>query len=524
MKRSLFLFLAAMVVAGRAISEEQHPLGGKVHDPGIGHQGWTGANAPPTALVLPAAVDHTADMPPVGSQTGNSCTGWSVGYYFKTHQERVEHGWDLSDPGHQFSPSFIYNQLNEAVDGGADLFDALELMWAHGCATVSRMPGNAGYTLWPSESAFDSALPYRCEQSGAPWFYFGSDAGITTAKQLLAENKCVVFNISVFGNFDQINSYDTTYCAVDSFGINRGGHNLCIVGYDDNKATHDGTGAFRCVNSWGTGWGNKGYWWLSYQIVRSHPRMVYPWAGYVPDRDAYQPSLKARARVSHNRRGRIEFVAGIGDPAAPLWSKTFYVVGNGSGEYWSTGGDLPFPASNMVLDLSEGAPFLDSTASNNIFVGCIGTYNDGISGQIEYLSAEYDDWSASAVSGDTPMPIPGYNSYAYCTVELSKPSGVAASQEPYGAGASRALSLQVFPNPARARCQIRLTAPGRTPARLAVYDAAGRLVRRFGARSPGTPCSWDLRNSHDERVASGVYVVRALQGDRSAVKRLLVVK
>jgi len=275
MKNPLVILLIAVVAASCAMGQEPGPLGGKVHDPSFGHPEWINSRRSESVLALPSSVDHSSDMPPVGSQVGNSCTGWSVGYYFKTHQERVEHGWDLGDPGHQFSPTFVYNLLDSGVDAGVDLFDALELMWSHGCATVSQMPVNAGYTVWPSEMAFDSALFYRCQQSGDPWFYFGSDAGIAEAKQLLDENKCVVFNISVFHNFDVINTYDTTYCAADSSGINRGGHNLCIVGYDDNRVTHDGTGAFRCINSWGAGWGNKGYWWLSYHIVRDHHNMVY---------------------------------------------------------------------------------------------------------------------------------------------------------------------------------------------------------------------------------------------------------
>jgi hypothetical protein len=524
LKQTMFILAVALVFASLAMGEELRPLGGKVHDPSLGHQELIIPRFPEGVRALPSSVDLTADMPPVGSQVGNSCTGWSVGYYFKTHQERVEHGWDLSDPGHQFSPAFIYNQLNEGVDGGVDLFDALELMWAHGCATVSQMPTNSGYTVWPSETAFDSALFYRCEQSASPWFYFGSDAGIEAAKQLLSENKCVVFNISVFHNFDVINTYDTTYCAADSSGTNRGGHNLCIVGYDDNKATHDGTGAFRCINSWGTGWGNKGYWWLSYQIIRDHHQMVYPWAGYAPDRNAYQPSLKARVQVSHNRRGRTEFIAGIGDPAAPLWSKTFYVVGNGTGEYWSTGGDLPFPGSNMVLDLSEGIPFLDSTVPNNIFTGCIDTYSDGVSGQIEYLSAEYAGWGASAVSVETPKAIPDFNTYAYCSVQLSKPAGVTAPEQLNASVLSHKLSLAVSPNPAQDRCLISANSPLNASAQLSIYDAAGRLVRRLDQRSPGAAFFWDLRNGSNQRVTSGIYLVRLTSGDLTAVDRVLVVR
>ena len=38
------------------------------------------------------------------------------------------------------------------------------------------------------------------------------------------------------------------------------GHAMTIVGYDDNKAG----GAFRVLNSWGTGWADKGFIWIRY--------------------------------------------------------------------------------------------------------------------------------------------------------------------------------------------------------------------------------------------------------------------
>jgi C1A family cysteine protease len=45
-----------------------------------------------------------------------------------------------------------------------------------------------------------------------------------------------------------------------------GGHANVFIGYDDNHSgNYDGSkGAFYSKNSWGAGWGAKGYWWMPY--------------------------------------------------------------------------------------------------------------------------------------------------------------------------------------------------------------------------------------------------------------------
>ena len=44
-----------------------------------------------------------------------------------------------------------------------------------------------------------------------------------------------------------------------------GGHAVCIVGYDDNL----NGGRFIVRNSWGTSWGDNGYFYMPYQVIQN---------------------------------------------------------------------------------------------------------------------------------------------------------------------------------------------------------------------------------------------------------------
>ena len=306
-------------------------------------------------------IDLSGNFPPIKSQGGQgSCTAWASGYYFKTYQEWQEHGWDLSTEDNQFSPAFVYNHINGGRDGGSNISDAFKLLGDNGCATWTEMPYDDNYyTNLPDEDVYLSALNYRSLTT----YSLDLNTQLDDLKNLLLNDDIAVFGISIYDHFYTISSHNYTYCVNTMYGENRGGHALAICGFDDNRVTADGTGAFKIANSWGPGWGDNGYFWMSYQAVQNS-LLSHGTAFYCTDRIAYQPSLISRYHVDHDMRNSVSFTFGIGDHNDPDWSQKFFDGGLKGNVF------LPFPMTNTVIDLSDGIHQLSLNDTSTIYIKC----------------------------------------------------------------------------------------------------------------------------------------------------------
>jgi hypothetical protein len=83
------------------------------------------------------------------------------------------------------------------------------------------------------------------------------------------------------------------------------------------------------------------------------------------------------------------------------------------------------------------------------------------------------------------------------------------------------------PNPAAHSAVFTLALPAAAPARVAVYDFAGREVRVLhdGRASAGfTPFAWDGRDGRGRTVGSGVYWIRAAAAGRSTERKVVWVR
>jgi hypothetical protein len=224
----------------------------------------------------------------VGDQQGlPSCTGWAVGYYVKSMMEAKQRGSVVcANPAHLFSPSWIYNQIQAK---GATLDQAGALVDACGAATLQTMAYDPTGAALPTAAAQAEAAGYRnvrhwsiapasaANPAGA-WGLFLGDV-----KGQLAKGP-VVFEIFVSSDFLNFgprgNRPADCYVKPRHWKPKKGEpkHALTCIDWDDTKFN----GAFRFVNSWGTGWGDGGYAWISYADLNGMTGQVWCFEDYDP--------------------------------------------------------------------------------------------------------------------------------------------------------------------------------------------------------------------------------------------------
>lgn len=176
---------------------------------------------------------------------------------------------------------FLYkatrNLMRTKGDTGAYLRTTMGAMVLFGA------PPEAYWPYTDDEAAFDREPPAFCyafAQSYRTLLYYRHDpAGVTRAgalerlKDALAAGHPAMFGFTVYSSIAQA---ETTGLIPLPFGRERieGGHAVAAMGYDDERtvANADGgepaVGALLVRNSWGKGWGDKGYGWLPYDYVR----------------------------------------------------------------------------------------------------------------------------------------------------------------------------------------------------------------------------------------------------------------
>lgn len=152
------------------------------------------------------------------------------------------------------SPEYVYNQIKiSSCPNGTYVSRGLDLIKNQGACSWDEMP----YT-----DAECSTQPNAAQKSAASTHKFTTWAtvdktNITNVKTLLSMNLPIVIAITVDRSFDSLSAANNWTWKSHS-GKVRGGHAICVVGYDDTKQ------AFKVQNSWGKTWGDNGFFWIDY--------------------------------------------------------------------------------------------------------------------------------------------------------------------------------------------------------------------------------------------------------------------
>lgn len=158
---------------------------------------------------------------------------------------------------------FIY--YNERVighsvgeDSGAQLRDGIKTLVKQGACRESLWPYQAGkFAVRPSPACYRDALGHRITR-------YRRLVSLREMKTCLAEGYPFVFGFMVFSSFETPRVARSGL--VDMPGKREaplGGHAVMAVGYDEQA------GRIIARNSWGPGWGMKGYFTMPYAYLES---------------------------------------------------------------------------------------------------------------------------------------------------------------------------------------------------------------------------------------------------------------
>ena len=206
-------------------------------------------------MELPPLVDLRSvdslilDQSQLGSCTGNGICGCINFLHVKT--------------GETFSRLFVY--YNERAiegtvdqDSGANIDDGINSVKTQGVCLESTWPYDiTQFAVKPSDEAYTQAS----KDVVTDYLQVNSLAEV---KMCLASGFPVVFGINVYESFEDSHVASSGHVPVPQSNEQcLGGHCMKIVGYDDVNLW------VIVANSWGTGWGDKGYCYLPYAYVNS---------------------------------------------------------------------------------------------------------------------------------------------------------------------------------------------------------------------------------------------------------------
>ncbi|GHU21777.1 hypothetical protein FACS1894172_19580 [Spirochaetia bacterium] len=377
LKRAVFTALLAFLITG-IIAAQEYYTGAILDEALYNSLPQKAAQLTRAYENMPDAVSLKAYAPVPGNQGAyGTCVAWSTAYAARTISESIA----LNRINRQlttentFSPTFIYKNISSDPSGktGTVISDALNVMKTEGAVKMLAIERTGDYFRNTSLSMFrnsqrypiaDYVILYRSDR-GNP----GTDLSrIDIVKKSISENKPVIIGMEVYTSFS--NAKDV-YNPGRQLGMYRGGHAMCVVGYDDTKYG----GAFEILNSWGTDWGNGGYTWIPYTVFDQFAYHAYE---MIERLDSYKDATEydgfAQIELYGSKAGMpVVFSNGYYRTTASYESGTRfrYLLGNDKPAYvYAFASDETIRQTTQIFPLDDvTSPVLDYSENTIAFPG-----------------------------------------------------------------------------------------------------------------------------------------------------------
>lgn len=211
--------------------------------------------APPT---LPESFELDRQIPIYDQLDLGSCTANSgcACYRFESAQVLGNFNFDPSRLFLYYNTRVLEGSVNE--DAGAYIRDVFKALNKWGLAKESFFPYKTqDFAKKPTEAAYTDGL------TNLVIAYAAVQQSESVIKQTLLSGAAVSFGFTVYnsfmsGNWDSLTGIMPIPKKTEQV---LGGHAVTIIGWSDSKK------AFLIQNSWGTGWGQNGKFWMPYSFL-----------------------------------------------------------------------------------------------------------------------------------------------------------------------------------------------------------------------------------------------------------------
>lgn len=178
------------------------------------------------------------------------------------------------------------NDLSENNLKNCHGFDSDPCSWGHHFMSTAYLIRGSG-PITEADDPYDP-LNHICAEGVTPDAYIPISRYLPEDHDAFKDvimNDGAVYNTyrSESGSYHWING-NYTYCYQGSESTS---HAIAIVGWNDTLTTACGQGAWLCKNQYGTGFGDNGYFYISYQDT-----LVLKYNAVWPEREEYDPELK----------------------------------------------------------------------------------------------------------------------------------------------------------------------------------------------------------------------------------------